>query len=138
MSMGRDYVSELRPSTGLLFIRLVIQDYYGEARWPTTIPTLPNLGLRGERPATDRLSHDTTAPFGGQSVVHTSRRPNECVTGRSLGFSKQTNSDSNYTLTRSLHAYGYALSKVRRCLRHNLCSQPYGSKCLVRSTGSAV
>jgi hypothetical protein len=35
--------------------------------------------------------------------------------------------------------YGYyALSKVRRCLRHNLCSQPYGSKSLVRSTGSAV
>jgi hypothetical protein len=33
---------------------------------------------------------------------------------------------------------GYALSKVRRCLRHNLCSQPYGSKSLVRSTGSAV
>jgi hypothetical protein len=32
----------------------------------------------------------------------------------------------------------YALSKVRRCLRHNLCSQPYGSKSLVRSTGSAV
>jgi hypothetical protein len=32
----------------------------------------------------------------------------------------------------------YALSKVRKCLRHNLCSQPYGSKSLVRSTGSAV
>jgi hypothetical protein len=32
----------------------------------------------------------------------------------------------------------YALSKVRRYLRHNLCSQPYGSKSLVRSTGSAV
>jgi hypothetical protein len=32
----------------------------------------------------------------------------------------------------------YAMSKVRRCLRHNLCSQPYGSKSLVRSTGSAV
>jgi hypothetical protein len=32
----------------------------------------------------------------------------------------------------------YALSKVRRCLRHNLCSQRYGSKSLVRSTGSEV
>jgi hypothetical protein len=32
----------------------------------------------------------------------------------------------------------YALCKVRRRLRHNLCSQPYGSKSLVRSTGSAV
>jgi hypothetical protein len=32
----------------------------------------------------------------------------------------------------------YALSKVPRCLRHNLCSQPYESKSLVRSTGSAV
>jgi hypothetical protein len=32
----------------------------------------------------------------------------------------------------------YALSKVRICLRHNLCSQPYGSKSLVRSTESAV
>jgi hypothetical protein len=31
-----------------------------------------------------------------------------------------------------------ALSKVRRRLRHNLWSQPYGSKSLVRSTGSAV
>jgi hypothetical protein len=27
---------------------------------------------------------------------------------------------------------------VPRCLRHNLCSQPYGSKSLERSTGSAV
>jgi hypothetical protein len=26
----------------------------------------------------------------------------------------------------------------RRCLRHNLCSQPYGSKSILRSTGSAV
>jgi hypothetical protein len=33
---------------------------------------------------------------------------------------------------------GYAQSKVRRCLRHNLCRQPYGIKSLVRSTGSAV
>jgi hypothetical protein len=32
----------------------------------------------------------------------------------------------------------YGLSKVRRCLRHNLCSQPYGSKSLIGSTGSAV
>jgi hypothetical protein len=30
------------------------------------------------------------------------------------------------------------MSTVRRCLSHNLRSQPYGSKSLVRSTGSAV
>jgi hypothetical protein len=32
----------------------------------------------------------------------------------------------------------YNLFKVRRCLRHNLCSHPYGSKSFVRSTRSAV
>jgi hypothetical protein len=111
--MGRDHVSELRPPTGLLFIPRwyrTMKRHGGDTCPSVTLPTLPDSGLRGEGPATDRPSHDTTAPFGGQSAVHTSRRPNERVTGRSLGFPKQTNSDSNYTLTRSLHAYGYLCS----------------------------
>jgi hypothetical protein len=89
--MGRDYVSELRPPTGLLFIRaddIHIYIYkYGERRskddtdkgngrtrrkpclsatLSTTNPTwtdqVANPGLRGERPATNRLSH-ATAPI---------------------------------------------------------------------------
>jgi hypothetical protein len=32
MSMGRDYVSELRPSTGLLFMRKAIHEH-GEPWW---------------------------------------------------------------------------------------------------------
>jgi hypothetical protein len=39
---------------------------------------------------------------------------------------------------RKINSSRLVTTKVRRCLRHNLCSQPYGSKSLVRSTGSAV
>jgi hypothetical protein len=73
MAMG---CSELRPSTGLLFIPQVISEH-GEPRWndtdrgkpknlekicpsatlSTTNPTRTDPGLRGERPATNRLSH---------------------------------------------------------------------------------
>jgi hypothetical protein len=79
MSMGRDYVSELRLLTGLLFILQVIHEHV-ELRWndndegnrTTRRETCPsatlsatctelrvNPGLRGKRPATNRLSHGT-------------------------------------------------------------------------------
>jgi hypothetical protein len=82
MSMGWDYVSELRPSTGLLFIPKMIHEY-GES-WrndtdrkkqnnsekscssntlsktnPIRIDQGATPGLRCERPATNRLSHCT-------------------------------------------------------------------------------
>jgi hypothetical protein len=72
MSMGWNYVSELRLPTGLLFIPQVIFKY-GEPRWnidrekPRNSEKNPhtawhpgaNLGLRGERPVTNRLGHST-------------------------------------------------------------------------------
>jgi hypothetical protein len=82
VSMGRDYVSELRPPTGILFAFQVIYEYgellrnsidRGNAKnWGKTCPratssitnviwTDPgaNPGLCGDGPATKRLSHDT-------------------------------------------------------------------------------
>jgi hypothetical protein len=83
MSIGRDYVSELRPPTGQLFISQMIHEYV-EPRWndidrgkpktsekilPSAILSTINLiwtkpganpGLRGERPATNRQSHGRT------------------------------------------------------------------------------
>jgi len=82
--MGWDYVSELLPLTDILFIPQMIYEY-GERRWndidrenrrtrrktcpsatlsttnPTWIDPGANPGLRGERPATNRLSHGTAA-----------------------------------------------------------------------------
>jgi hypothetical protein len=78
MTIGLHYVSELRHPTGLLFIPQTIYEY-GEpqlndtdgktpkktclnATLPTTNPTWTKLrskpGLSGERPATNRLSHN--------------------------------------------------------------------------------
>jgi hypothetical protein len=78
ISMGWDYVSELRLPAGLLFNLQMIYEF-GEPRWndtdrenrrtrrktclsttlPTTNPTWTDLGanpsLRGQRPATDHL-----------------------------------------------------------------------------------
>jgi hypothetical protein len=83
MSVGRDYVSELRPPTGLLFIPQVIYEY-GEPRCNAInrenrkisekIATLnisfttnriwrdpgANPGLYSDRPATNRVSHAMT------------------------------------------------------------------------------
>jgi hypothetical protein len=79
MSMGWDYVSELRPPTGLLFIPQIIYEH-GEPRWNAMDRGKPNnleknltsnalfttnftwadpganTGLHGERPATNCLS----------------------------------------------------------------------------------
>jgi hypothetical protein len=78
MSMGWDYVSELQPLMGLLFIPQMI--YKSVKPWwnytdrgkpknsektcpsatlSTTNPTWTDLGLCGERPATNCLSHGT-------------------------------------------------------------------------------
>jgi hypothetical protein len=43
MSMGRDYVSELRPPTGLFFIPQVISEY-GQPRWNNTDRKTEELG----------------------------------------------------------------------------------------------
>jgi hypothetical protein len=83
MSIGRGCVSELRPPTGLLFIAQVI--YECEKPWCNDInngePKTSeknlyhchfvkhkyhpgaNPGLRGERPATNGLSHGTASKF---------------------------------------------------------------------------
>jgi hypothetical protein len=82
ISVGWDYVSELLPLADILFILQMIYEY-GERRWndtdrekrrtlrktcpsatlsttnPTFIEQGANSGLRGERPATNRLSHGT-------------------------------------------------------------------------------
>jgi hypothetical protein len=81
ISLGWDDVSELRSQTGLLFISLVIYEHEEpwwsdtareslrtwrktcpSATWSTN-PTLTgpgaNTGVRRERPATNRLGHDT-------------------------------------------------------------------------------
>jgi hypothetical protein len=82
MSMGLDYVSELRPPTGLLFIPHAIYEY-GDPRWndidsgkqrnsgktcsiaifsnayPTCTELAANSGLRIERPAAKFLSYGT-------------------------------------------------------------------------------
>jgi hypothetical protein len=73
--MRRDYVSELLPRTDILFIpRMICVKSHGamiltgedrrnwgktcpNATLSTTNPTLINPGLRGERPATNHLSH---------------------------------------------------------------------------------
>jgi hypothetical protein len=79
---GETYVSELLPLTDILFIPQMIYEY-GERRWndidrgnrrtrrkacpsatlsttnPTWIDPGANSGLRGERPASNRLSHGT-------------------------------------------------------------------------------
>jgi hypothetical protein len=70
MLMGWDYVSELRPPTGPLFIHMMMYENgepwcndIGSATLSTTNPTWADMsanpGLRGERPATNRLSHGT-------------------------------------------------------------------------------
>jgi hypothetical protein len=76
--MGWEHVSELLPLTDILFISQTIYEYE-ERRWndidrkneafgdkpvpvtlcPTRIDPGTNQGLRGEMPATNRLSHDT-------------------------------------------------------------------------------
>jgi hypothetical protein len=102
---------------------------------PTWIDPGANPGLRGERPATNDLSHGT---------VHSSYLLQmSLLVGLPASSGRQVKRfPSRHHHNRfSTHIYPrdkYALSKVRRCLRHNLCSQPYGSKSLVRSTGSAV
>jgi hypothetical protein len=84
VSTGWDYVSELRTPAGLLFILLMIYEY-GQPRWndtdsgkpknsekmlsqcyfvtanPTRTNRGANPGHRGERPATNRLSHGTVS-----------------------------------------------------------------------------
>jgi hypothetical protein len=80
--MGSDYVSEFRPLTGLLFIPRIIYEYV-EPRWNDIDRGKPknwkksllqchfvhyksqmdwpgeNPGIRGEIPASNRLSHGT-------------------------------------------------------------------------------
>jgi hypothetical protein len=55
-----------------------------------------------------------------------------------IGNETKVPSSIKTKLNRSSKSACRAVSKVRTYLRRNLCSQPYGSKSLVRSAGSVV
>jgi hypothetical protein len=98
--MKWDYVSELHSPTGLLF---TLQIYENRESWwndidrenrrtrrkscpsvtssttnPTWIDPVANPGLRGERPATNRLSRGTALPSGSEHLWTRRNNREEC------------------------------------------------------------
>jgi hypothetical protein len=72
-----------------------------------------------------------------QTALYKKHQPNFTIFSQNGSWNKVL----AYNITQkffNLYSIWYALSKAWRCLRHNLRSQLYGSKSLVRSTGSAV